>query len=83
MRHTVPYLFILSLFLTANSLFSQNSTSKQPTPTFKYRADNTTDTSRQCKVVPNRETKAVSVCAVWNLTDTAERTLWSMADNIS
>ena len=81
MRHTVPYLFILSLFLTANSLFAQVNASKQPLPTFKYKADNTTDTSRQYKVVPNKETKAVSVCAVWNLTDTAEQTLWSMADS--
>ncbi len=81
MRHIVCYLLILSLFLTANSLFSQNSTSKQPTPAFKYNAGNATDTSRQYKAIPNKETKAVSVCAVWNLTDTAERTLWSMADS--
>ena len=47
----------------------------------QWNADNAADTARQCKVVPGKETKAVSVCAVWNLTDTAERTLWSMADS--
>ncbi|MBO7623784.1 MAG: T9SS type A sorting domain-containing protein [Bacteroidales bacterium] len=67
--------------LLSNQLFAQSNASKQPLPTFKYRADNTTDTARQYKVIPNKETKAVSVCAVWNLTDTAERTLWSMADS--
>ena len=67
--------------LLSNPLFAQSNASKQPLPTFKYRADNTTDTARQYKVIPNKETKAVSVCAVWNLTDTTERTLWSMADS--
>ena len=81
MRHIVCYLLILPLFLTADLLFAQSNVSKQPHPDFRYRADNNADTSRQYKVVPNRETKAVSVCAVWNLTDTAERTLWSMADS--
>ena len=70
------------VLLLSNQLFAQSNVSKQPLPTFKYRAGNSADTSRQCKVVPNRDTKAVSVCAVWNLTDTAERTLWSML-NIS
>ncbi|MBO7625792.1 MAG: T9SS type A sorting domain-containing protein [Bacteroidales bacterium] len=70
-----------AVLLLSNQLFAQNNASKQPLPTFKYRADNAADTSRQCKVNPNRETKAVSVCAVWNLADTAERTLWSMADS--
>ena len=70
-----------AVLLLSNQLFAQNNASKQPLPTFKYRADNSADTARQCKVFPNRETKAVSVCAVWNLTDTAERTLWSMADS--
>ena len=46
----------------------------------QWNADNVAGTG-QCKVVHGRETKAVSVCAVWNLTDTAERTLWSMADS--
>ena len=70
-----------AVLLLSNQLSAQSNVSKQPLPTFKYRAGNTADTSRQCKVVPNRETKAVSVCAVWNLTDTAERTLWRMADS--
>ena len=72
---------MMAVLLLSNQLFAQNNASKQPLPTFKYRSDNTTDTARQCKVFPNRETKAVSVCAVWNLTDTAERTLWSMTDS--
>ncbi|MBO4774756.1 MAG: hypothetical protein J5516_08285 [Bacteroidales bacterium] len=70
-----------AMLLLSGSLFAQSNASKQPLPTFKYRAGNTADTARQCKVIPNKETKAVSVCAVWNLTDTAERTLWSMADS--
>ena len=72
---------VTAVLLLSNQLFAQVNASKQPLPTFKYKADNTTDTARQYKVIPNRETKAVSVCAVWNLTDTAERTLWSMADS--
>ena len=72
---------VTAVLLLSNQLFAQSNVSKQPLPTFKYRAGNTADTSRQCKVVPNRDTKAVSVCAVWNLTDTTERTLWSMADS--
>ncbi|MBO7465596.1 MAG: hypothetical protein J6T56_07105 [Bacteroidales bacterium] len=70
-----------AVLLLSNPLSAQGNASKQPLPTYKYNADNTTDTSRQYKVVPNKETKAVSVCAVWNLVDTAERTLWSMADS--
>ena len=70
-----------AMLLLSGSLCAQSNASKQPLPTFKYKADNAADTARQCKVFPNRETKAVSVCAVWNLTDTAERTLWSMADS--
>ncbi len=81
MRHNFCLLLILPLFLTDNLIFAQNNVSKQPIPVFRYGTDAAKDTSRQCKVVPNRETKAVSVCAVWNLTDTAERTLWSMADS--
>ena len=72
---------VTAVSLLSNPLSAQSNASKQPLPTFKYRADNTTDTARQYKVIPNKETKAVSVCAVWNLTDTAERTLWSMADS--
>ena len=41
--------------------------------------DNNADTARQYKVAPNKENRAVSVCAVWNLSDTAERTLWRNA----
>ncbi len=81
-RTNISNTFLLAaIILLSNQLFAQSNASKQPLPTFKYRAGNTADTSRQYKVVPNRETKAVSVCAVWNLTDTAERTLWSMADS--
>ena len=81
-RTNISNAFLLAaIMLLSNQLSAQSNASKQPLPTFKYRADNTTDTARQCKVIPNRETKAVSVCAVWNLTDTAERTLWSMADS--
>ena len=69
------------VLLLSNQLFAQSNVSKQPLPTFKYKAGNTADTARQCKVFPNRETNAVSVGAVWNLTDTTERTLWSMADS--
>ena len=83
MRHNICLLLILPLYLTNNLIFAQNNVAKQPTPAFRYGMDAAKDTSCQYKVVPNRETKAVSVCAVWNLTDTAERTLWSMADNIS
>jgi hypothetical protein len=72
---------VTAVSLLSNPLSAQSNVSKQPLPTFKYRAGNTADTSRQCKVIPNRETKAVSVCAVWNLSDTVERTLWSMADS--
>ena len=72
---------VTAVSLLSNPLFAQSNASKQPLPTFKYKADNTTDTAHQCKVVPNKETKAVSVCAVWNLTDTTERTLWSMTDS--
>ena len=43
---------------------------------------NNADTARQYKVAPNRENRAVSICAVWNLSDTAERILWRMADSI-
>ncbi len=81
-RTNISNAFLLAaIMLLSNQLFAQSNASKQPLPTFKYRADNITDTARQCKVIPNKETKAVSVCAVWNLTDTAERTLWSMADS--
>ena len=81
-RTNISNAFLLAaIMLLSNQLFAQSNASKQPLPTFKYRADNTTDTARQYKVIPNKETKAVSVCAVWNLTDTAERTLWSMADS--
>ena len=62
-------------------LFAQSNVSKQPHPNFRYRADNNADTARQYKVAPNRENRAVSVCAAWNLTDTSERTLWRMADS--
>ncbi|MBO7625238.1 MAG: T9SS type A sorting domain-containing protein [Bacteroidales bacterium] len=81
MRHIVCYLLILPLFLTADLLFAQSNVSKQPHPDFRYRADNNADTARQYKVAPNRENRAVSVCAAWNLTDTSERTLWRMADS--
>ena len=74
-------LILASMLLLSGALSAQNGASRQPLPTFKYRADNTADTARQYKVVPGKETKAVSVCAVWNLTDTAERTLWRMADS--
>ena len=81
-RTNISNAFLLAaIMLLSNPLFTQSNASKQPLPTFKYRADNVTDTSRKYKAIPNRETKAVSVCAVWNLTDTAERTLWSMADS--
>ena len=82
-RTSISNRFILTAaaLLLSGALYAQSNVSKQPLPTFKYRAGNTADTSRQCKVFPNRETKAVSVCAVWNLTDTTERTLWSMADS--
>ena len=81
-RTNISNAFLLAaIMLLSNPLFAQSNASKQPLPAFKYRADNSADTARQCKVIPNRETKAVSVCAVWNLTDTAERTLWSMADS--
>ncbi len=81
-RTNISNAFLLAaIMLLSNPLSAQSNASKQPLPTFKYRADNTTDTARQYKVIPNKETKAVSVCAVWNLTDTTERTLWSMADS--
>ena len=81
-RTNISNAFLLAaIMLLSNPLFAQSNVSKQPLPAFKYRADNATDTSRQYKVIPNKETKAVSVCAVWNLTDTTERTLWSMADS--
>ena len=81
-RTNISNAFLLAaIMLLSNPLSAQSNASKQPLPTFKYMADNTTDTARQYKVIPNKETKAVSVCAVWNLTDTAERTLWSMADS--
>ena len=81
-RTNISNAFLLAaIMLLSNQLFAQSNVSKQPLPTFKYKADNAADTARQCKVVPGKETKAVSVCAVWNLTDTAERTLWSMADS--
>ena len=79
--HRVVFLTASLLLFSFNWTQAQSTASKQPLPTFKYRADNITDTARQCKVVPNKETKAVSVCAVWNLKDTAERTLWSMTDS--
>ena len=47
-----------AVLLLSNQLFAQNNASKQPLPTFKYRADNTADTARQYKVVPGKETKA-------------------------
>ena len=72
---------VTAVSLLSNPLFAQSNASKQPLPTFKYRADNNADTARQYKVAPNKENRAVSVCAVWNLTDTAERTLWRMADS--
>jgi hypothetical protein len=81
-RTSISYTIILAAaLLLSGALSAQNGVSRQPLPAFKYRADNSADTARQCKVIPNRETKAVSVCAVWNLSDTVERTLWSMADS--
>ena len=44
--------------LLSNPLSAQSNASKQPLPTFKYRADNSADTARRCKVVHGRETKA-------------------------
>ena len=82
-RTSISNRFILTAaaLLLSGALYAQSNVSKQPLPTFKYRADNNADTARQYKVAPSRENRAVSVCAVWNLTDTAERTLWSMADS--
>ena len=74
-------LILASMLLLSGALSAQNGASRQPLPTFKYRADNNADTARQYKVAPNKENRAVSVCAVWNLTDTAERTLWRMTDS--
>ena len=74
-------LILASMLLLSGALSAQNGANRQPLPAFKYRADNVTDTSRTFKVAPNKENRAVSVCAVWNLTDTAERTLWRMADS--
>ncbi len=75
------FLAVVVTLLLPGWLPAQNNVAKQPTPAFRYGTDAAKDTARQYKVVPNRDTKAVSVCAVWNLTDTAERTLWSMADS--
>ena len=82
-RTSISNRFILTaaMMLLSGALYAQNGASRQPLPAFKYRADNNADTARQYKVAPNRENRAVSVCAVWNLTDTAEMTLWSMADS--
>ena len=74
-------LILASMLLLSGALSAQNGANRQPLPAFKYRADNVTDTSRTFKVAPNKENRAVSVCAVWNLSDTAERTLWRMADS--
>ena len=83
-RTSISNRFILTAaLLLSGALYAQNGASRQPLPAFKYRADNNADTARQYKVAPNRENRAVSVCAVWNLSDTSERTLWRMADNIS
>ena len=82
-RTSISNRFILTAaaLLLSGALYAQNGASRQPLPAFKYRADNNADTARQYKVAPNRENRAVSVCAVWNMTDTAERTLWRMADS--
>ncbi|MBP5614338.1 MAG: hypothetical protein J6X35_09385, partial [Bacteroidales bacterium] len=81
-RTNISNAFLLAaIMLLSNQLFAQSNVSKQPLPAFKYRADNNADTARQYKVAPNKENRAVSVCAVWNLTDTAERILWRMADS--
>ena len=81
-RTNISNAFLLAaIMLLSNQLFAQSNASKQPLPAFKYRADNNADTARQYKVAPNKENRAVSVCAVWNLTDTAERILWRMADS--
>ena len=81
-RTSISNRFILTAaaLLLSGALSAQN-TSKQPLPAFKYRADNGTDTARIYTVAASRENRAVSVCAVWNLPDTAERTLWRMADS--
>ena len=83
MRNTLVFFrtFTLPLLLTAGALCAQNNAFRQPLPSFKYRPDNGMDTARQYKVAQNKENRAVSVCAVWNLSDTAERTLWRMADS--
>ena len=58
-RTNISNAFLLAaIMLLSNQLFAQVNASKQPLPTFKYRAGNTADTSRQCKVVHGRETKA-------------------------
>ena len=75
------FILIAAVLLLSGALSAQNGASRQPLPAFKYRANNNADTARQYKVTTNRENRAVSVCAVWNMTDTAERTLWSMADS--
>ena len=74
-------LILAAALLLSGALYAQNGASRQPLPAFKYRANNNADTARQYKVTPNRENRAVSVCAVWNLSDTSERTLWRMADS--
>ena len=83
MRNTLVFFrtFTLPLLLAAGSLCAQDNAFRQPLPAFKYKADSGKDTSRTFNVASNRETRAVSVCAVWNLADTAERTLWRMADS--
>ena len=65
-RTSISNRFILTAaaLLLSGALYAQNGASRQPLPAFKYRADNGTDTARQYKVTPNRENRAVSVCAV-------------------
>ena len=58
-RTNISNAFLLAaIMLLLNPLFAQSNASKQPLPTFKYRAGNSADTARQCKVVPGKETKA-------------------------
>ena len=74
-------IILAAALLLSGALSAQNGANRQPLPAFKYRADNGMDTARQYKVASNRDNRAVSVCAVWNLSDTSERTLWRMADS--
>lgn len=70
---------LLLMCLLSGSAHAQ--TKPHAWPAFRYQTDTGKNNACMYNVPPEKGIRAVSVCAVWKLTDTAERTLWSVKDS--